>query len=149
MCHRESEKESASQTNLEPMLQIWMSGKTKVGHAVPWNVQSVNTHPVLLFLFALSWFYESYVFSRKQDNFMWEKDKVHITVAAPGLYEISFGFFARYPRSLLLFAPRNFVTLVFVHRIGKSRLYSCLLTASLFYQLLIRRHTSFITLAAV
>jgi len=25
---------------------IWKSGKTKSGHGVPWNVQSVNTNPV-------------------------------------------------------------------------------------------------------
>lgn len=51
-----------------------MTGKTKPGHLVPWNVQSVNTHP---------------------DNFVWEKDKATVVVAAPGLYEIAFGFFAR------------------------------------------------------
>jgi hypothetical protein len=34
---------------------IWKSGRTKSGHGVPWNVQSVNTDP---------------------ENFIWEKDKV-------------------------------------------------------------------------
>ena len=29
------------------------------------------------------------------DNFLWEKDKTSILTVAPGLYEISFGFFAR------------------------------------------------------
>eukprot|EP00698_Gefionella_okellyi_P022603 TRINITY_DN750_c0_g2_i1.p1 TRINITY_DN750_c0_g2~~TRINITY_DN750_c0_g2_i1.p1 ORF type:complete len:432 (-),score=120.43 TRINITY_DN750_c0_g2_i1:55-1350(-) len=60
---------------------IWKSGKTKTGHGVPWNVQSVNTNP---------------------DNFLWEKDKVHIVVNAPGLYELSFGFFARKKPSVQL-----------------------------------------------
>mmetsp|Transcript_41386 Transcript_41386/g.69226 ORF Transcript_41386/g.69226 Transcript_41386/m.69226 type:complete len:636 (+) Transcript_41386:16-1923(+) len=51
---------------------IWKSGRTKSGHGVPWNVQSVNTDP---------------------DNFIWEKDKVTIQTMAPGLYEVTFGFF--------------------------------------------------------
>ncbi len=29
------------------------------------------------------------------DNFLWEKDKTSILTVAPGLYEISFGFFSR------------------------------------------------------
>eukprot|EP00741_Cyanophora_paradoxa_P006296 tig00000989_g6104.t1 len=54
---------------------IWKSGKTKgPGGGVPWNVQVVNTAP---------------------DNFQWEKDRVNIQLAAPGLYEVTFGFYAR------------------------------------------------------
>lgn len=41
---------------------------------IPWEVQVVNTLP---------------------DNFIWEKDKTVITVGAPGLYEVNFGFYQR------------------------------------------------------
>ena len=30
-----------------------------------------------------------------QENFVWEKDKASITCTAPGLYEVTFGFFTR------------------------------------------------------
>jgi len=54
---------------------IWKSGRTKgEKHLVPWNVQNINTNP---------------------DNFAWEKDRAVIGCAAPGLYEVSFGFFTR------------------------------------------------------
>lgn len=53
---------------------IWKSGQVKPGNGVPWNVQSVNTDP---------------------ENFVWEKDKVSILTMAPGLYEVTFGFFTR------------------------------------------------------
>ena len=54
---------------------IWKSGKVKgERHAVPWNVQNINTNP---------------------ENFEWEKDKCAITTVAPGLYEVTFGFFTR------------------------------------------------------
>jgi len=54
---------------------IWKSGRTKGDkHAVPWNVQNINTNP---------------------ENFVWEKDKASITCTAPGLYEVTFGFFTR------------------------------------------------------
>lgn len=53
---------------------IWKSGQVKPGNGVPWNVQSVNTDP---------------------SNFVWEKDKVTIVTMAPGLYEVTFGFFVR------------------------------------------------------
>ena len=43
-------------------------------HAVPWNVQNINTNP---------------------ENFVWEKDRCAITTVAPGLYEVTFGFFTR------------------------------------------------------
>jgi hypothetical protein len=54
--------------------KIWKSGKTKSGQGVPWNIQLVNTNA---------------------QNFLWEKDKVNIVVIAPGLYEITFGFFCK------------------------------------------------------
>ena len=41
-------------------------------HTVPWNVQNINTNP---------------------ENFVWEKDRCAITCVAPGLYEVTFGFF--------------------------------------------------------
>ena len=48
---------------------IWKSGRVKgEKHAVPWNVQNINTNP---------------------DNFGWEKDRAVIGCAAPGLYEVS------------------------------------------------------------
>jgi hypothetical protein len=60
---------------------IWKSGKTRTGHGVPWNVQSVNTNP---------------------QNFLWEKDKVNLVTVAPGLYEITFGFFCKKKPSVQL-----------------------------------------------
>ena len=54
---------------------IWKSGRAKgEKNAVPWNVQNINTNP---------------------ENFLWEKDKCAITTVAPGLYEVTFGFFTR------------------------------------------------------
>eukprot|EP01022_Parablepharisma_sp_SALTPOND_P008023 TRINITY_DN135086_c1_g1_i1.p1 TRINITY_DN135086_c1_g1~~TRINITY_DN135086_c1_g1_i1.p1 ORF type:complete len:770 (-),score=136.49 TRINITY_DN135086_c1_g1_i1:282-2591(-) len=52
---------------------IWKSGLIKSGYAIPWELQSVNTCP---------------------DNFLWEKDKISVLTVAPGLYEVSLGFFA-------------------------------------------------------
>ena len=54
---------------------IWKSGRAKgEKNAVPWNVQNINTNP---------------------ENFLWEKDRCAITTVAPGLYEVTFGFFTR------------------------------------------------------
>ena len=52
---------------------IWKSGEIKNGYAVPWEIQSVNTCP---------------------DNFLWEKDKTSVVVVAPGLYEVTMGYFS-------------------------------------------------------
>lgn len=52
----------------------WKSGELKSGSTIPWESQVVNTLP---------------------DNFLWEKDKTSILTVAAGLYEISFGFFAK------------------------------------------------------
>jgi len=41
---------------------------------VPWEVQAINTCP---------------------DNFLWEKNKSPIILVAPGLYQITFGFYAK------------------------------------------------------
>jgi hypothetical protein len=41
---------------------------------VPWNIQSINT---------------------LTENFLWDKDKPNIIVVAPGIYEVTFGFFAK------------------------------------------------------
>ena len=60
---------------------IWKTGKTKAGNAVPWNVQSVNTDP---------------------SNFLWERDKATVVAVAPGLYEVTFGFFTRRKPSVRL-----------------------------------------------
>jgi hypothetical protein len=53
---------------------LWKSGHVKPSGAVPWNVESANSSP---------------------DNFVWRKDASAITVAAPGLYSVNFGFFGR------------------------------------------------------
>mmetsp|Transcript_10195 Transcript_10195/g.26723 ORF Transcript_10195/g.26723 Transcript_10195/m.26723 type:complete len:664 (-) Transcript_10195:135-2126(-) len=52
---------------------IWKTGKTKAGRHVPWNVQSVNTNA---------------------ENYLWERDATTIITVAPGLYEVTFGFYA-------------------------------------------------------
>ncbi len=53
---------------------LWKSGELKNEYAVPWEIQSVNTCP---------------------DNFLWEKDRVSVMTVAPGLYEITMGFFTK------------------------------------------------------
>ena len=52
---------------------LWKSGELVNGYAVPWEVQSVNTCP---------------------ENFLWDEDKTLILTVAPGLYEITFGFYS-------------------------------------------------------
>ncbi len=52
---------------------LWKSGELKNGYAVPWEVQSVNTCP---------------------ENFLWEEEKTSVLTVAPGLYEITFGFYS-------------------------------------------------------
>lgn len=52
---------------------LWKSGELINGYAVPWEVQSVNTCP---------------------ENFLWQEDKTAILTVAPGLYEVSFGFYS-------------------------------------------------------
>lgn len=53
---------------------MWHSGNLNSnGFAVPWEVQSVNSFP---------------------DNFVWNsQDNSNVTTVAPGLYEITLGFF--------------------------------------------------------
>jgi hypothetical protein len=63
-----------AETSLSVARWIWKSGRTKAHGVVPWNVQSVNTDP---------------------ENFRWERDKTFVRAGAPGLYEVTFGFFAR------------------------------------------------------
>ena len=54
---------------------IWKSGEVKTPTClVPWEVQALNTCP---------------------DNFLWEKSKTSIIAVAPGLYELSFGFYSK------------------------------------------------------
>ncbi|CAI2385185.1 unnamed protein product [Moneuplotes crassus] len=53
---------------------IWKSGDLKSGFAIPWEIESINTCP---------------------ENFLWEQDKANIMTVAPGLYEITFGFFSK------------------------------------------------------
>ncbi|CDW81229.1 UNKNOWN [Stylonychia lemnae] len=53
---------------------IWKSGEIKPNSLVPWEVQALNTCP---------------------DNFLWEKSKTSIVAVAPGLYEVSFGFYSK------------------------------------------------------
>jgi hypothetical protein len=64
----------AAETSLSVARWIWKSGRTKTNGLVPWNVQSVNTDP---------------------ENFRWERDKTFVRAGVPGLYEVTFGFFAR------------------------------------------------------
>ena len=64
----------AAETSLSVARWIWKSGRTKANGLVPWNVQSVNTDP---------------------ENFRWERDKTFVRAGVPGLYEVTFGFFAR------------------------------------------------------
>ena len=51
----------------------WKSGQLINGYAIPWEIQTVNTAP---------------------DNFIWEKEKTSISVAASGLYQISMGIYS-------------------------------------------------------
>ena len=54
---------------------IWKSGEVKTpNNMVPWEVQALNTCP---------------------DNFLWEKSKTSVIAVAPGLYEVSFGFYSK------------------------------------------------------
>jgi len=53
---------------------LWKSGALKSGYAIPWEIQSVNTCP---------------------DNFLWEKDQTSVIAIAPGLYELTMGFFTK------------------------------------------------------
>ena len=53
---------------------LWKSGNLAAnGYAVPWEVQSVNTCP---------------------ENFLWVADQTTLVTVAPGLYEITMGFFS-------------------------------------------------------
>ena len=82
---RRSEFENAmeGQQQLDSLLQhenctarwLWRSGALSPnGYAVPWEIQCVNTNP---------------------ENFLWEEDKSVILTVAPGIYEISLGFFCQ------------------------------------------------------
>ena len=53
---------------------IWKSSNLQGASQVPWEVQSINTCP---------------------EDFLWEKNKTAIVMAAPGLYQISLGIFSR------------------------------------------------------
>ena len=53
---------------------VWKSGDLHNASLVPWEVQAINTCP---------------------DNFLWEKNRSVIVLAAPGLYAISFGFYSK------------------------------------------------------
>jgi hypothetical protein len=48
------------------------AGHVASDRSVPWNVQSVNSCP---------------------ENLIWSKDSCEITTVAPGLYEVTLGFF--------------------------------------------------------
>ena len=53
---------------------VWKSGDLQSSNLVPWEVQAINTCP---------------------DNFLWEKNKSVIILAAPGLYALTFGFYSK------------------------------------------------------
>lgn len=89
---------------------IWKSGITHKPHgAVPWNVESLNTDP---------------------SNFGWDRDDTVIHTAAPGLYEVTFGFFTRKkPTVRLLINGRPVLSAVnaasYVMHHSSGRLTSC------------------------
>lgn len=72
---------------------VWRSGQLHSnGYAVPWEVQSVNTCP---------------------ENFLWDEDKSAILTVAPGLYEITLGFFcAKKPTVQVLVNGETILTAV-------------------------------------
>ena len=88
---------------------IWKSGRVKgEKHAVPWNVQNsarkgaeaaarvrliVSSCPMMCVRAAVN---------TNPENFVWERDRCAITTVAPGLYEVSFGFFTRKKPSVQL-----------------------------------------------
>ena len=54
---------------------LWKSGKVSPATGgIPWNVQTLNTSP---------------------GNYLWERDRVNLTCVAPGLYEVTLGFFTK------------------------------------------------------
>ena len=55
---------------------VWKSGDLHSLNLVPWEVQAINTCP---------------------ENFLWEKNRAVLILSAPGLYAISFGFYAKRP----------------------------------------------------
>mmetsp|Transcript_19086 Transcript_19086/g.34712 ORF Transcript_19086/g.34712 Transcript_19086/m.34712 type:complete len:776 (-) Transcript_19086:1549-3876(-) len=52
---------------------IWRSGNTRSG-LVPWEAEAINACP---------------------ENFIWERESTSIVTIAPGLYEVSWGFFGK------------------------------------------------------
>lgn len=58
---------------------LWKSGDLCSQAQVPWEVQAINTCP---------------------DNFLWDAGKSPLTAVAPGLYQLSLGFFAKKPRNV-------------------------------------------------
>lgn len=52
---------------------VWKTGELLHGAQVPWEVQAINTCP---------------------ENFLWEKNKGVIILAAPGLYQLQMGFYS-------------------------------------------------------
>eukprot|EP00831_Metopus_contortus_P039857 TRINITY_DN31211_c0_g1_i1.p1 TRINITY_DN31211_c0_g1~~TRINITY_DN31211_c0_g1_i1.p1 ORF type:complete len:460 (-),score=93.52 TRINITY_DN31211_c0_g1_i1:3-1382(-) len=86
---------------------IWKSGCLRSGFAIPWEIQSVNTCP---------------------DNFLWDKDKTSVLTVAPGLYEVTLGFFAsKKPAVQILvngepvLTPVNSSSYVIHHSSGKKK----------------------------
>jgi hypothetical protein len=66
----------------ENVLARWAwKSRTLAGTVVPWEEQSVNTCP---------------------ENFLWSKDTTNIIAVSPGLYEVTFGFFARHKPTITL-----------------------------------------------
>jgi len=53
---------------------IWKTGDLLHANQIPWEVQAINTCP---------------------DNFLWDKNKSAIVLVAPGLYQLSIGFYSR------------------------------------------------------
>ena len=70
---------------------VWKSGDLHNQGLVPWEAQAINTCP---------------------DNFLWEKNKSTLILAAPGLYQISFGFYSKKPPTVQVYVNNEAILTV-------------------------------------
>ena len=71
---------------------VWKSGILKLGSAVPWNYQTVNTG---LYLSKVFMIFPDRSNMLDPDNIRWDADSPTIRIQDAGLYEVTFGFFTR------------------------------------------------------
>ena len=76
---------------------VWKSGEL-LGQLVPWEVQAINTCP---------------------DNFLWEKNRAAIILSAPGLYQLSFGFYSKKTPAVQIFVNNEIVMTLVKDQNGK------------------------------